>query len=240
MLEEIKKRVWAANIRLKNEGLISLTWGNASAFVPQKGVVVIKPSGVNYENLEPDDMVVVDLDGSIVEGKLRPSSDTATHIELYKSLDGVSGIVHTHSTMATAWAQALRAIPCYGTTHADTFKGSIPVTRWLTEKEVSAGYEINIGRAIVEVVNTNEPLACPAALVAGHGPFTWGVDVEAAIDASIALEHVSNMAYVAEMLGCCQNVKAMAQLPEHVANKHFMRKHGASAYYGQGNGNTTL
>ena len=232
MLNEIKERVWRANLRLKEEGLITLTWGNASAFVPDKGLVVIKPSGVSYHGLKPEDMVVVDMDGKVVEGRLRPSSDTLTHIVLYKTLKGVEGVVHTHSKMASAWAQAHRPIPCYGTTHADFFNGQVPVTRWLDECEVTSAYEENTGHAIAEIVDRENPLACPAALVSGHGPFTWGKDVESAIDASIALECIANMAYLTEQL-VFQSSKPVDALPEHVANKHFERKHGANAYYGQ-------
>ena len=232
MLSEIKERVCLANLRLKDEGLISLTWGNASAFVRESGLVIIKPSGVSYQRLKPEDMVVVDLSGKVVEGSYRPSSDTPTHIELYKSLDGVCGIVHTHSTMATAWAQAVRSLPCYGTTHADSFMGSIPVTRWLTEEEVSADYEANTGHAIVEAINVGNPLECPGVLVAGHGPFTWGKDVESALEASVALERIAHMAYVTEQL-CRRTESGAAKLPAHIADKHFDRKHGTNAYYGQ-------
>ena len=232
MLSDIKQRVWRANLRLKEAGLITLTWGNASAFVREQGLVVIKPSGVDYQALKPEDMVVVNLEGKVVEGKYRPSSDTPTHIEIYKALKEVCGVAHTHSTMATAWAQAMRPLPCYGTTHADSFKGTIPVTRWLTEDEVISGYEINTGHVIVETVDVDSPLDCPGVLVAGHGPFTWGVDVEAALEASIALEQIAHMAYVMEQLGHYSETRGPI-LPEYVAKKHFERKHGMNAYYGQ-------
>lgn len=232
MLNDIKERVWRANLRLKEEGLITLTWGNASAFVPDKNLVVIKPSGVSYHGLKPKDMVVVDLDGKVVEGRLRPSSDTLTHIALYRVLTGVGGIVHTHSKMASAWAQAHRPIPCYGTTHADSFDGPVPVTRWLSEDEVATAYEESTGRAIAEIVDTENPFACPAALVAGHGPFAWGKDVESAFEASMALESIAHMAFVTEQL-LRGSARVSTPLPAYIANKHFNRKHGVNAYYGQ-------
>ena len=232
MLSDIKQRVWRANLRLKEAGLITLTWGNASAFVREQGLVVIKPSGVDYQALKPEDMVIVNLEGKVVEGKYRPSSDTLTHIEIYKVLKEVCGVAHTHSTMATAWAQAMRPLPCYGTTHADSFKGLIPVTRWLTEDEVASAYEVSTGRAIVETVDVDKPLDCPGVLVAGHGPFTWGKDVESAIEASVALEQIAHMAHVTEQLGQRSEGGAVA-LPDHIAQKHFSRKHGPHAYYGQ-------
>ena len=230
MLEELKETVWRANMRLRDEGLVALTWGNASAFDRETRLVVIKPSGVEYGKMSPGDMVVLNLDGRVVEGGCRPSSDTPTHLELYRSFKGVSGIVHTHSVEATAWAQARREIPCYGTTHADCFHGPVPMTRLLTEKEVAEAYELNTGKVIVERFGGLDPLAQPGALVAGHGPFTWGADVMRAVDNAVSLEQIARMARLTERL-CAE--RAATPLPGYVSDKNYRRKHGPDAYYGQ-------
>ena len=228
MLEDLKKDVHRANLRLVESGLVVLTWGNASGFDPESGLVVIKPSGVGYDVMKPSDMVVVDLaTGRVVEGDLNPSSDTPTHLEFYRNFKGVRGAVHTHSIEATAWAQACREIPCYGTTHADQFHGSVPVTRFLSKEEVEEAYELNTGRVIVELFRDRDPLAQPGVLVAGHAPFTWGANPQKAVDGAIALEAMARMARLTEQLGRTE------PLPDYVGEKHYMRKHGPNAYYGQ-------
>jgi len=230
MLEQLKHEVLAANLRLVNAGLVVLTWGNASGFDPDSGLVVIKPSGVDYAQLGIDDLVVLNLDGEIVEGRLRPSSDTPTHLEIYRNFHGVRGVVHTHSVEATAWAQAGREIPCYGTTHADQFFGAVPLTRQLTEQEVESAYELNTGKVIVERLGGIDPLTVPGILVAGHAPFTWGASSTKAVDNSVALEAMARMARLTEQIAAAS---ATAPLPEYVRRKHFLRKHGPNAYYGQ-------
>ena len=230
MLEDLKKKVYHANMRLKDDGLAVLTWGNASGFDRESGLMVIKPSGVAYGMLRPRDMVVVDLDGKVVEGGLRPSSDTPTHIALYKAFPHVGGIVHTHSIEATAWAQAMREIPCYGTTHADCFHGAVPVTRYLTEAEVAQDYEGNTGKVIVERLAELDPVSVPGVLVGGHGPFTWGNDVMSAVDSAVSLEAVAKMARLTDRIA-----DAKVELPAYISEKHYQRKHGKKAYYGQKN-----
>ncbi|MBO6166974.1 MAG: L-ribulose-5-phosphate 4-epimerase AraD [Kiritimatiellae bacterium] len=230
MLENLKEEVFAANQRLVASGLVVLTWGNASGFDPESGLLVIKPSGVSYETMKPSDMVVVDLEGKVVEGNLRPSSDTPTHIEFYKHFAGVRGAVHTHSTEATAWAQACREIPAYGTTHADTFHGPVPLTRFLTEQEVAEAYELNTGKVIIERFKDLDPLAVPGVLVAGHAPFTWGKDAADAVDHAIALEAIAKMARLTETIYAA---KPAPGLVPYVGEKHYQRKHGKNAYYGQ-------
>ena len=229
MLEKLKETVWRANMRLHDEGLAPLTWGNASAFDGETRLVVIKPSGVAYDAMSPGDMVVLDLEGHVVEGGYRPSSDTPTHLEFYRSFKGVFGAVHTHSVEATAWAQACREIPCYGTTHADCFHGPVPVTRFLTEAEVAEAYELNTGKVIVERFHELDPLAQPGVLVAGHGPFTWGADVMKAVDNAVSLEQIARMARLTERL-CGDSAEP---LPAYISEKHYQRKHGPNAYYGQ-------
>ena len=232
MLEELKRKVYHANMRLVDEGLVVLTWGNVSGRDPETGFFVIKPSGVPYGMLKPRDMVVMNLEGHVVEGQCRPSSDTPTHLELYRAFPTLGGIVHTHSIEATAWAQAQREIPCYGTTHADQFHGAVPLTRYLTEAEVKEAYELNTGKVIVEHFKDRDPLERPGVLVPGHGPFAWGKDAMKAVDNAVALEAIARLARLTEQLrGAPEAVKT--ELPAYVGEKHYQRKHGPNAYYGQ-------
>ena len=230
MLEELKERVYRANMELPEKGLILYTWGNVSGIDREKGLIVIKPSGVEYENMKASDMVVVDLEGNVVEGDLKPSSDTATHIELYKAFEEVGGIVHTHSTWATIWAQSGRDIKAYGTTHADYFYGSIPCTRKMTPEEIEGEYEKETGKVIVETYKERglNPLYVPGVLVNSHGPFTWGKTPEEAVHNSVVLEEIGRMAASMKMFN--SNTESMQQ---ELLDKHFLRKHGANAYYGQ-------
>lgn len=229
MLEELKQIVYEANMELPRHGLVTLTWGNASGIDRQSGLVVIKPSGVSYENLCPDDMVVVDLEGRHIEGRYRPSSDTATHLELYQAFPCVGGIVHTHSSWATSWAQAGRGIPCFGTTHADYIYGEIPCLRCLTKEEIDEGYEKNTGRLIADFFKDKNCMAVPVCLCKNHGPFTWGKDVMEAVHNAIVLEEVAKMA------ARCERIAPGVQpAPQELLDKHYMRKHGKGAYYGQG------
>lgn len=215
-------------MELPKRGLITYTWGNVSSIDRSKGLVVIKPSGVPYESMKPEDMVVMDLEGKRVEGRFNPSSDTPTHLELYKAFLEVGGIVHTHSPMATSWAQAGRAIPSYGTTHADYFYGEIPCARNLTAQEIEEGYERNTGYVIIEAFEGMNPLHVPGVLCKNHGPFTWGEDAAKAVHNAVVLEEVAKMNFVTEML----NPQA-GPAPQCLQDKHFMRKHGPNAYYGQ-------
>ena len=232
MLEDLKKKVYHANMRLVDEGLVVLTWGNVSGRDPETGFFVIKPSGVPYGMLKPRDMVVMNLEGHVVEGQCRPSSDTPTHLELYRAFPTLGGIVHTHSIEATAWAQVQREIPCYGTTHADQFHGAVPLTRYLTEAEVKEAYELNTGKVIVEHFKDRDPLERPGVLVPGHGPFAWGKDAMKAVDNAVALEAIARLARLTEQLrGAPEAVKT--ELPAYVGEKHYQRKHGPNAYYGQ-------
>jgi L-ribulose-5-phosphate 4-epimerase len=229
MLESLKKDVCAANLRLVAEGLVVQTWGNVSAIDRPKGLVVIKPSGVAYDQMRPGDMVVVSLKtGSVVEGDLNPSSDTSTHLELYRAFPGIGGVVHTHSLYATAWAQARREIPAFGTTHADYYHGTIPCTRALTGKEITGNYEVNTGRVIVERFATLDPASFPGVLVASHGPFTWGKSAQAAVDSAVVLEFLCKLA--SETLRVAPATRAVPQV---LLDKHYLRKHGRKAYYGQ-------
>lgn len=228
MLEVLKQLVYEANMELPERGLITYTWGNASAIDRELGLVVIKPSGIDYDVLRPSNMVVVDLDGKVVEGEFNPSSDTATHLELYKAFLEIGGIVHTHSPMATAWAQASRSLPCYGTTHADYFYGEVPCARNLTKDEIEEAYERNTGAVIIETFKNKNPLHVPGVLCSNHGPFTWGKDAAEAVHNAVVLEEIARMNYVTEMLN--PNVH---MAPEYMQEKHFMRKHGPNAYYGQ-------
>lgn len=230
MLKRLRKEVCEANLELVNEGLVVQTFGNASAVDREKGLVVIKPSGVAYDQMKPQHMVVVSLDtGEVVEGKLNPSSDTATHLVLYHSFAGIGGIVHTHSFHATAWAQAGRELPPFGTTHADYFDGPVPCTRWLTAAEIKDEYEANTGRVIVEAFKQRDPIYCPAVLVASHAPFTWGKTVGEAVHNAVILEHLARLA--GETLRVFPSAKPIQQV---LLEKHFYRKHGPGAYYGQG------
>jgi L-ribulose-5-phosphate 4-epimerase len=229
MLEQLKKVVCRANLELVREGLVIQTWGNASGIDRKRGLVVIKPSGVPYAGMKPEHMVVIALaSGRVVEGKLKPSSDTPTHLVLYRAFTSIGGIVHTHSLYATAWAQAGRPIPAYGTTQADYWHGEAPCTRLLTAREIKAAYEENTGRVIVERFKRLDPLAHPAVLVASHGPFTWGRDVAEAVHNAVVLEYVARLA--SETLRLNPRVKSMQPV---LLDKHFLRKHGRAAYYGQ-------
>jgi L-ribulose-5-phosphate 4-epimerase len=232
MLEKLKKEVYEANMELPRRGLITYTWGNVSGIDREQGLFVIKPSGVRYEELKPEDMVVMDLCGKKVEGSYNPSSDTATHLELYIAFPEIGGVVHTHSPIATAWAQAGRSMPCYGTTHADYFYGEIPSTRSLTEEEVEDGYEKNTGLVIIETFQGRNPLHVPGVLCKNHGPFTWGKDAAEAVHNSVVLEEIAKMNLMTEQLN-----KNMVPAPEYLQDKHFLRKHGPNAYYGQDNTN---
>lgn len=229
MLEELKKRVCEANLQLPKYGLVVFTWGNVSGIDREKGLVVIKPSGVEYDKMTPDDMVVVDLEGNVVEGNLRPSSDTPTHVELYKAFPKLGGIVHTHSKWATIWAQAGRGIPAYGTTHGDDFYGEIPVTRPMTPEEIAGEYEKETGKVIVERFRNLNPEYIPGVLVNSHGPFTWGRSPEEAVHNAVVLEQVAMMAYFTETLPGGRTVPMQREL----LDRHFLRKHGPNAYYGQ-------
>lgn len=230
MLQELKEEVFKANLELVKQNLVIYTWGNVSGIDREKGLVVIKPSGVDYDTMKADDMVVVDLDGNIVEGKLNPSSDTPTHLELYKAFKDIKGVVHTHSSWATKWAQAGRNIPCYGTTHADYFYGEIPCTRSLTEKEVIEEYEKNTGKVIVETFENIDENAIPGVLCNGHGPFTWGKSPANAVHNAKVLEQVAQMAYFTEQISGKKE-----PLEQYILDKHYLRKHGKNAYYGQKN-----
>ncbi len=228
MLEALKKQVYEANMELPRRGLITYTWGNVSGIDRESGLFVIKPSGVDYDELKPEDMVVMDLDGNKVEGDYNPSSDTPTHLELYKAFAEVGGIVHTHSPWATSWAQAGRSIPCYGTTHADYFYGEIPCARSLTEEEINGEYEKNTGLVIIETFQGKNPMHIPGVLCTNHGPFTWGTDADNAVHNAVVLEEVAKMACRTEQLK-----PGTAPAPQVIQDKHFLRKHGANAYYGQ-------
>ena len=230
MLEKLKEEVYKANLELVKQNLVIYTWGNVSGIDREHGLVVIKPSGVDYDKMKAEDMVVLDLDGNIIEGDLNPSSDTPTHLELYKEFKDICGVVHTHSTWATKWAQAGRSIPCYGTTHADYFYGEIPCTRILKENEVINEYEKNTGKVIVETFENLDENAVPGVLCNGHGPFTWGTSPKNAVHNAKVLEQVAEMAYHTEQIS--GEKKPLAQ---YVLDKHYLRKHGKNAYYGQKN-----
>lgn len=227
MLEELKEKVCRANLLLKEYGLITLTWGNVSEIDRERGLVVIKPSGIPYDRMGPEDMVVTDLQGNRVEGKWNPSSDLDTHLELYRTYPTIGGVTHTHSRWATIFAQAGRSIPALGTTHADGFYGSVPCTRPMTPEEIAQGYELNTGKVICETFAELDPAAVPAVLVSSHGPFTWGKDAAKSVENAVVLEEVAMMAW---------HTLAMnpeAKLPQELADKHYFRKHGPNAYYGQ-------
>lgn len=230
MLEELKQKVFEANMLLPKYGLVTFTWGNVSAIDRESGLFIIKPSGVDYETMTAEDMVVMDLNGNKVEGHYKPSSDTPTHLELYKAFPEIGGIVHTHSSYATSWAQAGRGIPCYGTTHADYMYGEIPCVRCLTKEEIEGAYEENTGHLIVNAFKEmgKDVMAVPAVLCKNHGPFAWGKDAHEAVHNAVVLEEVAKMAYRAETIH-----PRIQPAPQELQDKHYFRKHGANAYYGQ-------
>jgi L-ribulose-5-phosphate 4-epimerase len=227
MLESLKEKVFKANLDLVNKGVVIYTWGNVSEIDRETNLVVIKPSGVNYETMSPDDMVVVDIDGNVIEGKWRPSSDTETHLVLYRKFPQVGGITHTHSSNAIVFAQAGMEIPALGTTHADYFYGAIPCTRELTKIEVEEAYELNTGNVIVETIADNDVMAVPGIVVKNHGPFTWGKDAADSVYNAVVLEKVAEMAYKTLTLN------PESSLQQYILDKHYWRKHGPNAYYGQ-------
>ncbi len=227
MLKDLKKSVFEANLDLVKHGLVIFTWGNVSGIDRDKGLVVIKPSGVSYNEMTVDDMVVVDLDGRVADGRLKPSSDTPTHLVLYKAFPAIGGIVHTHSSWATAWAQAGKPIPALGTTHADYFYGPVPCTRKLTRQEIETAYEIETGHVIVETFQNLDPYAVPGVLVNNHAPFAWGKSPEDAVHNAKVLEEVANMAYHT------LQINPSATIDQFLLDKHYLRKHGKDAYYGQ-------
>jgi len=228
MLDKLKISVFKANLDLVSNGLVIHTWGNVSGRDFKSGLIVIKPSGVSYESMKPDDMVVIDPEGKVVEGEYKPSTDAPTHLLLYKTYETIGGVVHTHSSYATSWAQAGRAIPPFGTTHADHYHGEVPCTRLLTDKEIESDYEINTGKVIVERLGAVNPLTMPSVLVNSHGPFCWGPDTDNAVYNAIALEEIARMAFYTVLLGKNEPIK------KSLLDKHFKRKHGNDAYYGQG------
>lgn len=230
MLDTLKQDVLKANLDLVKYGLVLLTWGNVSAYDEDTGFVVIKPSGVSYETMTADDMVVVDLDGKRVEGKLNPSSDTPTHVALYRAFTGIKAVVHTHSKWATSWAQANKDIPALGTTHADNFYGGIPCTRRMTDEEIKGAYEKETGSVIIQTFKERkiDPLQVSAVIVANHGPFSWGTSCAKAVEHAVVMEYVAEMAYISLQLN------PQADIQQALLDKHFLRKHGKGAYYGQG------
>lgn len=227
MLEKLKSDVFKANLDLVKYGLVIFTWGNVSGIDREKGLIVIKPSGVSYDDMKAEDMVVVDMDGNVVEGKYKPSSDTPTHLVLYKAFPKIGGVVHTHSEWATSWAQAGMSIPALGTTHADYFYGAIPCTRKLTENEIKENYEIETGTVIIEAFKGIDPNAVPSVVVNGHGPFSWGTDAHNAVHNAVVLEEVAKMAHHSLTLNPVKGID------QYLLDKHYMRKHGPKAYYGQ-------
>jgi L-ribulose-5-phosphate 4-epimerase len=227
MHETLKEKVLEANLDLVRHGLVLFTWGNVSERDPESGHIVIKPSGIDYDTMKPSDMVVLDASGEKVEGALRPSSDAPTHVILYQHFQGIGGVVHTHSEWATSWAQSGRSLPPYGTTHADYFYGAVPCTRPLTREEVEGAYEANTGKVIVECIPEEQALNTPGVLVHGHAPFTWGKDAGEAVYHAVVLEEVAKMAFRTEMLG------QHTPIGKYLLDKHYLRKHGKDAYYGQ-------
>jgi L-ribulose-5-phosphate 4-epimerase len=227
MLEKLKEDVWKANLDLVENGLVIHTWGNVSGRDSESGLIVIKPSGVSYKAMKPSDMVVLDLSGKVIEGDFNPSTDAPTHLLLYRSWEKVGGIVHTHSAHATAWAQAGLPIPAFGTTHADHFFGEVPCTRALTDEEIDGDYETNTGALILEAMKDVDPLSVPAVLVKSHGPFCWGKDAGNAVYNAVSLEEIARMALFTSLLGQQEQVNSV------LLRKHYMRKHGSGAYYGQ-------
>jgi L-ribulose-5-phosphate 4-epimerase len=227
MLDKLKLSVYKANLDLVHHGLVILTWGNVSGRDKASGLIVIKPSGVSYESMKPDDMVVLDPEGKVVEGKNMPSTDALTHLLLYKKYDVIGGIIHTHSTYATSWAQAGKSIPPFGTTHADHYYGTIPCSRRMTKKEINTDYEINTGKVIIETLQETDALKVPSVLVNCHGPFCWGKDADEAVINAVALEEIARMAFYTVLLGKKEPVD------QDLLDKHYNRKHGKDAYYGQ-------
>lgn len=228
MLQRLRSEVCEANLELVRRGLVIYTFGNASGVSREEGLIVIKPSGVPYESMRPEDMVITDLEGRVIEGALRPSSDLPTHAALYRAFPSIGGIAHTHSRHATAWAQACREIPCFGTTHADYFCGAVPVTAPLTPSEIDSDYEGNTGAALVRILEGRDPLGCPAALVSGHAPFCWGQSVADAVHAAVIVEELAAMAWQTLTIN-----PAAEPLHRTLRDKHYFRKHGPTAYYGQ-------
>lgn len=228
-IEKLKKQVYEANMRLVKEGLVTLTWGNVSGINRELGIVVIKPSGVPYESMKIEDMVVVNLEGKVIEGHYKPSSDTPTHLELYKKFPRIGGVVHTHSSFAVAWAQAKKDITAYGTTHADTYYGDVPCTRELNKKEIDNNYELNTGKVIVETFINKDYEAIPGVIVASHGPFSWGKSPKDAVDHAVILEEVAKIALLSKVVDT-----NISEVSKDLLNKHYNRKHGRDAYYGQG------
>ncbi|GAT62668.1 L-ribulose-5-phosphate 4-epimerase [Paludibacter jiangxiensis] len=225
--KELKEVVWQTNLDLVKHGLVIFTWGNVSAIDRNEGIVAIKPSGISYDDMKPEDMVLLDIEGNVVEGKWKPSSDTPTHLALYRAFEGIGGVVHTHSTFATSWAQAGCDIPNIGTTHADYFSQAIPCTRAMTEAEVKGEYELETGNVIIERFQGINPVHVPGVLVKNHGPFSWGKDAHDAVHNAVVMEQVAKMAFVA------YSVNPQLQMNPLLVEKHFMRKHGPNAYYGQ-------
>ena len=230
MLKDLKIEVCQANLELVKHGLVIFTWGNVSAIDRESGMVVIKPSGVSYDYMTAEDMVVINLNGDVVEGKFKPSSDTATHLVLYKNFPNIGGIVHTHSPWATIWAQAGKSVPPLGTTHADYFYGEIPCTRKLKQKEIESAYELETGNVIVETFRKLDPKAIPGVLVNNHGPFAWGKDAHEAVHNAVVLEEVAKMAYYT------LRINKVPSIDQVLLDKHYLRKHGKNAYYGQNKG----
>jgi len=228
MQEELKQRVCEANLDLQRHGLVVFTWGNVSGIDRDAGIVAIKPSGISYDKLTPASIVLLDLQGNVMEGDLRPSSDTPTHLELYRSFPGLGGITHTHSPYATMWAQAQREIPCFGTTHADHFYGAVPVTDTMTPQEIEQQYEANTGRVIVRRFASLDPMQMPAVLVANHGPFTWGAGPAESVANAVVLEEVARIAW-----GTREINPEQEPISDALLDKHYLRKHGRNAYYGQ-------
>lgn len=227
-MKTLRHQVWQANMDLQRHKLVTFTWGNVSGIDRESGLVVIKPSGVEYSELSAENMVVVDLQGEIIEGNLKPSSDTATHLELYRQFPSIGGIVHTHSSYATSWAQAGAAIPAFGTTHADYFYGHIPCARALTQQEIESDYELNTGKVIVETIGATDPMAIPGILVREHAPFTWGTDPHNAVHNAVVVEEVAKMAFRTLSIN-----PSTLPIPQTLLDKHYLRKHGKDAYYGQ-------
>jgi len=228
MLTELKRAVLKANLELPKSGLVTFTWGNVSGIDRKRNLIVIKPSGVAYDELKLEDLVVVDIDGNQVEGKLKPSSDTPTHLVIYRNFKEVGGVVHTHSRWATSWAQSGKGIPAFGTTHADYFYGEIPCTRRMTAKEINGDYEEETGNVIVETFDGNNPVYVPGVLINNHGPFTWGKDADEAVHNAVVLEEVAMMAF-----NTCKLAPGIKAIDKALLDKHFLRKHGINAYYGQ-------